>query len=65
MSVLNHNHVTPLSSSSSAIFAKNTFTSVRTQIVSVSSKKAGVCKCVATSPAEQTGIYTFCFELLQ
>ncbi|KAF5770420.1 putative LL-diaminopimelate aminotransferase [Helianthus annuus] len=51
MSVLNHNHVIPLSSSSSAIFAKNTFTGVRTQIVSVSSKKAGVCKCIGRRKA--------------
>ncbi|KAK1431245.1 hypothetical protein QVD17_14564 [Tagetes erecta] len=58
MSLLQHHHVTPLSSSSSALFAQNNFAGVRTQSVNVSTKKMGVCKCVAASPAEQTAYKT-------
>ncbi|XP_076941992.1 LL-diaminopimelate aminotransferase, chloroplastic-like [Bidens hawaiensis] len=59
-SVLHHNHVASasLSSSSSAIFSPNSLPVTRTQIVRVSSKKSAVCKCVATSPAEQTAYKT-------
>ncbi|KAJ9552263.1 hypothetical protein OSB04_016308 [Centaurea solstitialis] len=60
MSVLQHHLVatSSLSSSTSAFFAQNSFDVGRTQVVSVPLKKMGVCKCVATSPAEQTAYKT-------
>ncbi|KAI3702298.1 hypothetical protein L6452_28031 [Arctium lappa] len=59
MSVLpNHLVATSLSSSTSTFFAQNSFDVVRTQVVSVSLKKVGVCKCVVTSPTDQTAYKT-------
>ncbi|KAL2935083.1 LL-diaminopimelate aminotransferase chloroplastic [Bienertia sinuspersici] len=55
MSVANHHLTssTPLSSSSSSFFSHSKLISSRAQIVAVKVKNGGVCKCVATSPAEQ------------
>ncbi|KVI01873.1 hypothetical protein Ccrd_019845 [Cynara cardunculus var. scolymus] len=59
MSVLPHHLVaTSLSSSTSNFFAQNSFDVVRTQVVSAPFRKMGVCKCVATSPTEQTAYKT-------
>ncbi|KMT17886.1 hypothetical protein BVRB_2g034170 [Beta vulgaris subsp. vulgaris] len=61
MALLNHHLTlsTQLSSSSSSLFSSSSnLNSSRTQLVYVRVKNVGVCKCVATSSAEQTAYTT-------
>lgn len=53
MSVVNQHLTTSLSSSSSGFFVKTQF-NTRAQSFNLGVKRDGICKCVATSPPEQT-----------